>query len=436
MKFAIVFLSFLSIVAPHRPTIAEEKHLLRTFETKQLEEKFYSEAATFGDLNNDKKIDLVAGPFWYEGPEFKKKHAYNQPKAYNVAKYSEYFVMFVDDLNGDQWNDILVIGFPGKDASWFENPKGKNGQWTRHTVFDVVDNESPTWADITGDGKKELVCNHEQYLGYAMPDWNAPEQSWTFHPISGRNASYRNFTHGLGVGDLNQDGHTDVIEKNGWWEQPAKLDGDPEWKFHRVKFSDQEGGAQMHAYDVDGDGLNDVVTSIGAHHYGLSWFRQEQAAKSEKPKEIRFTEQRIMGTKPADNPYGLAITQPHAVDLVDMNGDGLKDIITGKRWWNQPKEGTEGRTDTPYLYWFELSRKKNKDGSTAVDWIPHQVSDSAGVGTQVVAADFNDDQLPDIVSAHKKGTFVYLQKTREVSKEEFEKKQFQPRVDQTKTTEK
>ena len=26
------------------------------------------------------------------------------------------------------------------------------------------------------------------------------------------------------------------MEAKGWWEQPAKLDGDPEWKFHSNNF--------------------------------------------------------------------------------------------------------------------------------------------------------------------------------------------------------
>ena len=34
------------------------------------------------------------------------------------------------------------------------------------------------------------------------------------------------------------------------------------------------GGAQMYAYDVNGDGLNDVITSFAAHGYGLVWYEQ------------------------------------------------------------------------------------------------------------------------------------------------------------------
>ena len=30
----------------------------------------------------------------------------------------------------------------------------------------------------------------------------------------------------------------------------------------------------MYAYDVDGDGDNDVITSLAAHDFGLAWYEQ------------------------------------------------------------------------------------------------------------------------------------------------------------------
>src|SRR5262249_54633172 len=59
------------------------------------------------------------------------------------------------------------------------------------------------------------------------------------------------------------------------------------WVFHKVKFG--QGGAQMYAYEVNGDGLNDVITSIQAHNWGLSWFEQQ--------KDGMFKEHVIVGSK-------------------------------------------------------------------------------------------------------------------------------------------
>src|SRR5438874_7894994 len=128
-----------------------------------------------------------------------------------------------------------------------------------------VNDESPVLTNIVGDDKPELVCIGDAQLGYATPDPGDPTKPWTFHAISPKK-DYQRFTHGLGIGDVNGDGKMDFIEARGWYEQPKSLEGDPEWTFHPVKFG--QGGAQMYAYDVNGDGLPDIITSIQAHGWG------------------------------------------------------------------------------------------------------------------------------------------------------------------------
>ena len=110
----------------------------KLFKRTQVSDQFFSEGAGFGDFNKDGKMDIVAGPFWYEGPDFQKKHQFFDDKAagtFDPHKYSENFFAFVHDFNGDGWPDILILGFPGKDTSWYENPKGKGGPWEKHRVW-------------------------------------------------------------------------------------------------------------------------------------------------------------------------------------------------------------------------------------------------------------------------------------------------------------
>ena len=130
-------LSYVSAVALLTSLPAQQT--LHSFDTKQLDADFYSEGATFGDINGDGVGDAISGPFWYAGPDFEDKHEIYEPSIWDISGYSKNFFAFVYDFNKDGAQDIFFIGFPGEDASWFENPRGEERHWTRHQVFDVVD---------------------------------------------------------------------------------------------------------------------------------------------------------------------------------------------------------------------------------------------------------------------------------------------------------
>jgi hypothetical protein len=407
-----------SLIAAAVPAFAEQPVPTGEFTKTQLTDQFWAEGAAFGDFNKDGKMDVVYGPYWWAGPEFKDRHTiYPDTKKSKIKKedgteaeiagfkgalsneneYSDNFLTYTYDFNGDGWTDVLVLGFPGKESTWFENPKGADQPWTKHIAIDVTDNESPTFLDITGDGKPEIVCSANGYWGYGEPNWSKPEEKWTWHNISPK-GPWQRFTHGLGVGDVNGDGKMDLLEAGGWWEQPKSLDNDPVWTKHDFQFG--PGGAQMFAYDVNGDGKNDVITSLQAHGYGIAWFEQTNEGGV-----MGFNQHLIVGDSPENNWQGVKFSQPHALDLVDMNGDGLKDLITGKRFWAHGPKGDKEPEAAPVLYWFELKR----EGGTA-QWHAHLIDDASGVGTQVMAGDINGDGKPDVVMGNKRGGFVFIRK--------------------------
>ena len=368
------------------------------FRKQQLTDRFYCEGAHYGDFNQDGHMDIVSGPYWYQGPTFDQSHEIYTPEPFAPKSYSKNFLCFTGDFNNDKWTDVFVVGFPGDESWWVENPQNKKGHWTRHVAVSVTDNESPWIVDVDGDGQLDLAFHSGGFYGYAAFDLEAPEQPWIFHRVSDKIAGGR-FQHGYGVGDVNNDGRKDLLFAKGWLEQPDSLDGDPLWKLHEFPFAPTQGGSQMHVYDFDGDGDNDVLTSLQAHGYGLSWY--ENVGKAG---EVDFQERKIMGAKPEDNPYGVCFTQMHSIDLADIDRDGVLDIVTGKRFWahngNDP-----GGNDPPVLYWFKTVRKS----ADSVDFVPHLIDANSGVGTQVTAGDISGDGRVDIVVGNKKGTFVFIQ---------------------------
>ncbi len=368
-----------------------------SFEKLRLSDKFYAEGAYYADFNKDGKPDVVAGPFWFAGPDFQQKHEIFPPKDFDPNNYSNNFLTYTGDFNGNGWPDVLFLPFPGTDASWYENPGDRGGPWKQHFALKDVGNESPVWSDINGDGRPELIYCPTGYLGYAAYDPAKPDLPWVFHPITPK-GNYQRYTHGTGVGDINGDGRPDILEAEGWWEQPAQAKSGEPWIKHPFKFA--AAAAQMYVYDVDGDGLNDVITVWHCHEYGLLWYKQIRDAQD----NIAWKQNVILPPNPDLKSNDLRISQMHAVDLVDINGDGLKDILTGKRFWAHGAHG-DAEPDAPaVVYWFELKRDKEH----GVRFIPHLIDADSGVGTQVTAVDLNGDGTPDVIAANKKGIFLHL----------------------------
>lgn len=407
--FLIVLLGQHSLVAPScgedpvadKPADPSATSTGAKFEKKVLTRNYYCDGIHTGDINRDGHPDVVAGPYWYAGPEFTTSHEF-YPAVPLVPEKSPSNSMFsfVHDFSGDGWPDILVLGRVHlHEAYWYENPgetvDEPDAMWAKHYAFERVQGESPTLVDLDGDGHPQLICHWEGRWGWIEPDWDSPREPWRFVSLSDP-GTWKEFYHGTGVGDLNGDGRLDLVINDGWFTQPDSPNR--AWDWHPHRFSSDRGGAQILVTDVDDDGDNDVITSLNAHGWGLAWFEQNRDEG-----EMSFRMHQMMGTRDEIDKYGIAFTQPHALDLGDINGDGLPDLVVGKRMWAHGPDGDIEPGAPAVLYWFELNREANQPR-----FIPHLVDDHSGVGVQVTIADVNGDGKNDILSASKLGSFVFL----------------------------
>ncbi|MCU1226596.1 MAG: hypothetical protein JWQ42_4689 [Edaphobacter sp.] len=348
-----------------RPRIAFLAHRLGTD---------HAEGITTLDMNGDGFVDLVSGAYWYENPGANggdwKQHQYRTVGIHDefVSDCGEWTI----DVNHDGAPDVVTTGWISNGLWWYENPKTQGTMWTKHLIADSYDTEGGVMADINGDGKPDIALAHYNHSGILWADFSGPQPR--VHHVGDKTQD----GHGIGIADVDGDGKADILTPYGWFRS---IDADKDkWEWHGDwKLGDA--GFPILGYDVNHDGKLDIIYGQG-HGYGLYWLEQTGTATHREWKRHTIDE---------------SFSQSHALQLVDLDGDGEPELVTGKRY--RGHSGNDpGSYDPVVVYAYRIDRK-----TRSFTRITISENGTASAGTQFVAEDLDHDGDIDIASAGKLG---------------------------------
>lgn len=347
-----------------------------------------NEGCAIVDVDRDKKPDLVAGRNWYKGPEFVARplRAIDEmPPDYAHANGDH-----VHDVDGDGWPDVVSGSFIRPEVHWYRNP-GKRALaqgrlWEARLLLKAGrENEIAFLRDLDRDGKPEWIVD----------SWNprVPLRVWSLDQDGDTRPQPRRVGpangHGMGFGDVNGDGRDDIVFQGGWYEQPEKSPAfTTSWRLHR-DFNLPSAGCPILVVDVNADGRNDLVWGRG-HDYGLYWEEQLRRAEGRTQWKRHLVDR--------------SWSQAHALLLVDLDGDGREEVVTGKRV--RAHSGKDpGGAEPPCLYAYTFD--------TTGRFTRHTIDEGkVGTGLQIRAGDLDGNGSVDLAVAGKDGTWVLLNRVK------------------------
>ena len=344
----------------------------------------YSACAAF-DVNKDGRIDVISGGFWYEAPDW-KKHVIRDVQVIR-GRYDGYSHLPMD-INRDGWTDYISANYRSRAIYWIEHPGNSGEPWKKHLIDTPGHMETARLFDIDGDGNLDVLPNCiRRTSGEPFAEWwelvqekKTGQPQWVRHPLPAGIAG-----HGIGFGDLDGDGRGDIVGPRGWLKAPADPRGG-RWILQSDFVLDRDCGIPILVHDVDGDGDNDLIWGRG-HRFGLYWLEQDTNTDGRKNWQRHAID--------------TSWSQPHSLLLADMDNDGNKELVAGKRYMGHDGKDP-GEYDPLVAYWYKFDREQGA-------WKRQLISPGgqAGFGLDPKVVDLDGDGDLDLVGAGRSGLYWF-----------------------------
>lgn len=348
-----------------------------------------NEGCAVADINQDGKLDIIAGTHWFAAPDFVPHPIREIPEFQNdfLANNGDH----AWDVDADGWVDVISGGWMEPEILWFKNPGTagltKGLKWEKHLLKDAFPHtEYYDFRDLDGDGTPEIIADSWE-KDRPLIAWKLAKDA-DGKPTLERNDIGPKSGHGLGFGDINGDGREDILVESGWYERPEGDIFAQAWT-HHPETELPHPSCPCLIVDVNADGRNDIVWGK-AHDYGLYWWEQ---GEPKADGTTTWTEHKIDDTW----------SQAHCLEWADLDGDGKPELITGKRVRGHAGADPGGK-EPECLYYYTWD-------PAAKEFARHDISPAGGgvgTGMQLRVVDLNGDGRLDIAVGGKTGTWVLM----------------------------